>query len=274
MLEDLLKYLGYDPTKIKTIDDFKTSFDGEFIRKSAAKDDKEIMSAITGKRIGALATKVREIAKKNGMDLAKSDVEKKDVEDIIDHVFTEMGKTNLETVTKLKADLTKTTDEKVKDLEGRLAKKESDYTQLNDLHQKTVGDFNSMKENSAKQLKDFKLGQIKDKELGGVKFKQGITTVEKLGFETAIANKYKLDLSEDEKAIVPMNMEGKKIASTKETGKFKTFAEVLEEEAKELGLLSQLPGEKKTIPPGGKTEPAGGNEQGKTQHLINPRATV
>jgi len=273
MLEELLKYLGLDPTTIKTTDDFKKVFDPEFVRKSAAKEDKDIIAAITGKRIGALATKVREIAKKNAVDLTKGDIEKKDVEEVIQFVFEEMGKTNLETVTTLKADLAKSGDEKVIALQKELDKTKSDYTQLNDLHTKTTSDFNTFKDGSTKQMKEFKLTRLKDEEMGKVKFRQDVKPVEKEGFNSIMAKNYSIDLSEDEKQIIPLGSDGKKIASTKVTGAFKTYAEVLEEEAQKLGLLSQVPGTAKVIPGAVVTTPVL-DQQVNDKLPINSRAVV
>lgn len=272
MLEELLKYLGYDVATIKTIDDFKKAFDPEFIRKSVAKEDKDIIAAVVGKRIGSLASKVKTIATKNGIDITKGEVEKKDVEDVIEFVFEGMAKTNLETVNTLKAEAAKTNDDKVKELQGLLDKTKSDYVQLDDLHKKTTTEFNQFKDQSTGQLKGFKTKKLLEDKYSKVKFKQDASELELEGFQVRIDKGYKFELNETETDLVPLGADGKKIPSTKVTGAFKTVEEILEEEAAKAKLLSQLPGEKKPIPPTIKT-PGSLEEQPKTLPL-NSRTAV
>jgi len=94
----------------------------------------------------------------------------------------------------------------------------------------TKTEFDTFKQQKENEFKNIRLSTIKGEAMKKIKFKSGISEIEKRGFESLIADRYKIDLDDKGEAFIS-DKEGNRIKSAKVTGTFKNIDDVLAEEA-------------------------------------------
>ena len=212
----------------KTVDDFKTYFQTTFIAKSMALEDSEIKNALIGKALGSVTTKA-----KTAFGFENKDIEGKKIEDVI-AMGVEKFQAEISDLKKLQSE---GGDKAVTALQAKLSKAEKDALDYKTLADTNASLYDDEKKNSAGKIKQFMLGNILSSAKAKITFKDGISEIEKVGFETLLQKNYKIDLSETGEAEI-FNTKGEKIKN--ETGnKFLNLDEVLMIEAKKNNLLKQ-----------------------------------
>lgn len=271
--KDILDYLGVDPSKVNSIDDFKTLHDTDFIKKSNIGADRELHGKIVGARVGTIQTALTKALKSYGVELKAEDLEGKKVEDIIELGLKGYADLSIKAQDELKAQIGSKPSEQLTALQTKYESLERKYNETEGLRKDLQTTLESTKTDYEGKLKGVKLDTLRNQSMGKVKFKQGMTDLEREGFNAIITKKYKTDLDGDN--IFVTDDKGERIKSTKKAGEFKTFDEVLEEEAAGAKLLA-IANNKPNVTPPARTFTAApqttGTEQNFNQRQVAPAA--
>lgn len=236
--KDILSYLGLKED-IKDMDAFKDAYNKEYVKRSIAEKDDDIVNKVTGKFAGSTLTAIKRMAKKMNITVEKDVFENKKVEEVIDflgeHLENEVGNIKNEYETKLKA----TETDAVKEWKEKHEKLESKYRDTDSLV-KTMKDQLAQKDNEFKsKIKEFKLGDVKKSAFGNIKFANTVDDLKKRGFETLIDEKYELDLDDTENVFVKDKKTGQRIPNPAKNGEFLSYSDVLYQEAEKNNLIAK-----------------------------------
>lgn len=237
-LKSVLEYLGVDAS-IKTMDEFKTSFEKDHVKISAIKDMREsnpelkkVFDSVTAPILGKAENKLKGILKEAGLTFEQGELKDKGFEDIA-NIGLEKIKAK---VAELEGKLGQTNDAAVKEWQDKYSKIEKTYHDTKGLLEKTANEYDSFKANSANELKNFKL-EIVDKEaISKLKLKGDVKPIELIGFKTLLKESYIKDFDEAGNVVIK-DKEGKLIPSKAKSGAFKTLDEVYIEEATKAGII-------------------------------------
>lgn len=90
--KDIISYLGFKEDQFKTIDEFKDAYNKEYVKRSIAEKDDDIVSKVTGRFTGGVITSIKRVAKKLNIEIDKDVFENKKVEEVIDFLGENTGK--------------------------------------------------------------------------------------------------------------------------------------------------------------------------------------
>jgi len=227
-----LEYLGFKPEELKTIDDFKAKFDSTFIKQENITEDSEPVKKYLGKVYGTLENEIKKTAKAFDVDLDFDDenIKGKKVTDKLKLVFENYKSKNESVIKDLETKATQGNDEKLKEWQTKYEKTSQKSKDLENLLNTTKQEFEMFQGKAQSEIKNVKLNVLTKDSFSKLKLKSDISEFEKKGFVSSVQEKYALDLDENDNLIVK-NSKGERIPSAKQTGTFKTFDEILEEEA-------------------------------------------
>ena len=210
----------------KTVDDFKAFFQSNFVNKAMAVEDEEIRSKVTGRVLGGIST----FMKTEG-GFQKADIKDKTPEDIF-----KMYKANMEAkVADLTAASGQNSDEAIKTWEAKYKKVEQERDDYKGMADTNFKGWEEEKANASQKIKSFKLNNIVSGVKSKVPFKDGISEIEKAGFDFYINSNYKIDLNDNDEPEV-YNTKGERVKT--ETGnKFVGLEDLILGEAKKNNLL-------------------------------------
>lgn len=234
--KDILSYLGLKED-IKDLDAFKDAYNKEYIKRSLAEKDEDIISKINGKFAGSTLTAIKRMAKASNITLEKDLLENKTVQEIIDFIGDNVGKTIDSVKTEYETKLKATETDAVKEWKEKHEKLESKYRDTDSLV-KTMKEQLAQKDNEFKsKIKEFKLGDVKKSAFGSIKFANTVDDLKKRGFETLINEKYELDLDDTENVFVKDKKTGQRIPNPSKNGEFLSYSDVLSQEAEKNNLV-------------------------------------
>lgn len=233
--KEALEYLGYKAEDFKTLDEFKTKFDSTFIKQSNITEDSEPVKKILGKTFGTLENEIKKVAKGFELDIDFEEVKDKKVTEKLKYTFEKYNEKKGEYIKDLEAKAALGNDDKVKEWEKKYEKINQKYKDVEGLLNSTKSEFEQSQQKWATEVKNVKLDVLLKDSFSKVKLKQDISEFEKIGFHASIAQKYTPEIDEVV-GLIPLDKSGKRIPSTKVTGAFKTWDEILEEEAITGGL--------------------------------------
>lgn len=218
---ELLKFIGYNPEEIESVDAFKKSFNEDFLKTSEY-----------GRRIGGLESALIKKFKAANIEFKPEEIKDKKVEEI-----TEIGlrKTFEFANTALEAEKkkNKSPDEAVTKIQQEFdtykteAQRKIEAETALRLQLKTEYDtFKSQTETEKKQsaVKNYVTAAWEK-----FKWGSGVDDLKKKGFKATIQEKYQINLDESGTPYTA-NEKGERIASTKKTGEHATLEEILETE--------------------------------------------
>lgn len=231
-VQEVLKAVGL-PEDIGTIEKIVEKHNSLFLPLADAHTDERVVEKITGKIFGGLTT-----AAKRQFGLTNEEIKDKKFEDIM-----AMG---TEKLSKKIKDLESTgSDEKVKNLTSELEKVKGQSQQYQTELEKVVKEKGDLETSFNTKLKEHKISGIVKEAKGKLSFADGVPEVARLGFDSLVASKYKIDLDEKENPIVT-DLEGKRIKNPTKSGAFLSIDEVLDQEldGAKLKKKNNLPGNK------------------------------
>lgn len=229
--KEILEYLGFDPEKVQSLEDLKPSFEKEFIKASNLSEDNPALGPVLGRIYGKQESELKKLAKEFELDLDNDDYRaNKMVTEKTKFVLSKLNEKQSSVIAELKTKASQGNDEKVKELEKKLAKIAQEKADIDNLLNTTKTEYQQFQEKSKGEIKSVKLGIRETDALSKVKFKSDISEIEKRGFMSKIKEEYVLDLGDDDSLIVK-DKTGARIPSTKKAGDFKSYDEVLEEVA-------------------------------------------
>ena len=169
-LKDVYGVLGFDPEKIKTLDDFKSSMDSTFTRTSNINEDSEPVKKIVGQVYSTLSTEIKKIAKNSDIELDYSSPELKDkkVKDRLVYFIDQLSGKHKSIVDELSMKASAGNDDKYKELENKYNRESQKAKDLQALLEKTSGDYNLLKDESSKKIKSIQIDVLKKDKFGAV----------------------------------------------------------------------------------------------------------
>ena len=212
----------------KKPEDFKNFINTTFISKTMALDDEDIKGKIVGKLIGGITTKLKAVG---GLD--KKEIEGKKIEDIIDL----LGVKHTTALDEIKKQNTGTADEAVKALNTKIEKLQRERDDFKGINETLNTKLAETQTTFDSKIKEFKLTNKLTGIHSKIPFKDGMTEIEKSGFNALLSNNYKFDLDENDNEIV-YDKAGNKIKSQSGT-KFMTVEELIIQEADKNNLIKK-----------------------------------
>ncbi len=234
------EYLGLTEDQIKDVDVFKSAVDEKFVLRANAKDDAQIIKDVTGKVTGSITTKLKANFKAAGIELSGDDIEGKKVEEIVELGFGKLNEAHTTTVTDLKGQIGNSDEEAIKAIQDKLDTEQKSHKEVKDLLDTTKNDFDTFKTEAAGREKTVKIDTFRGQAMDKLKFKEGLTDVEKAGFNSIVNQNFKIELDDAGAAFIT-DGDGNRIKSEQATGEFKSIDEVFESEATKAKLLASNP---------------------------------
>ncbi len=230
-MEDIIKAFGYDPEKIKTVEDLTNAVNTDFVRRDNVHNDADITGRIVGKQLGQIEKAFMSEIKEFGVDLTDEDL--KDAKYTFDKIKVGLNKIknhHISTTGELKelankkgADAAKEWQEKYSKADERANQYEGKVKELSKMVEE--------KENWARnEVKSFRINDAKSKAFGRAVFKDGLTDLEKTGFETIFNSKYEIDLDDKDQPFIYEKETKKRIDNKGVVGTFMTIDDVLKME--------------------------------------------
>jgi hypothetical protein len=177
----------------KTVDDLKGFIQSNYINRAMAPEDKDLRAKVAGRALGGISTFLKSEA---GFD--NTDVKDLKPEDIF---LKYKAKVEAE-IKELKEKQGQPADAAIKDWEAKYQKIEKDLNDYKSMAATNLEGWNTEKANAAKQIKSFKLGNIIEGAKSKITFKDGISQIEKEGFESYISKNYKIDLNDNDEVEI------------------------------------------------------------------------
>lgn len=229
--EDLIKALGYDPEKIKTVDDFKTTVSTDFIRRDNVHDDPEITNKIVGKNLQQIEKAVVSHIKDLGVELTEDDF--KEAKNTYDKIKVGMAKVKAFhelSTSELKQLAEKKGGDAAKEWQEKYGKAEQKLKDLETMNQTLAKQFEEAQNNGKNELKNYKITDAKNKAMSKAVFKDGLTDLERTGFQTIFDNKYMIDLDEKGDAFIFEKATNKRVPNPAVVNTFMNIEDVLKME--------------------------------------------
>lgn len=236
-LKDLAEYLGYNEEALKgfeNVDAFKAHADKEFIRRANATKDPELKKQMFGEVFGIQETKVKQAAKKFGIEFKPEEIKDKSPIDIAEIALEKFASVSNAAMEDLKGKVGKP-DKMVQEWEEKYNKLKSSFEDTKNLLDTTKNEFTSYQEKTANEIKNAKLNFQKEQLLGGIQWKPGIKDIEKQGFLSIIEKTAKFDFDENNQFVVK-DAEGRFIPNKAKHGEFMKPDEWL----KDLAVKSEV----------------------------------
>lgn len=237
---DLLSYLGYKPENFKSVDEFKSKFDEEFIRKSAATNDKEFIDKTFGKIIGGAETAAKKAVKELGLDIAGEELKDKKVDEVFKYLITKVAATKDEKIKELEDIAKAGSTEAVKVWEDKYGKLQAKFNDVQKLHTSTITEFADFQKKVDDEKKNWTIDSVKEKAWAGFKWANTADDLKKEGFKSLFDKNYKILLDETNTPYIA-DKSGNRIKSDKKQGEFKSYEEVLELEGIKNGVSAVAP---------------------------------
>jgi hypothetical protein len=173
-----------------------------------------------------------------GIDFESDEWKNAATKDRVKMTFDKIALKHKTVVDDLTVKATQGNDQKVKDLEETLKKTNEKFGDLETRHKIVVEDFTTFKTTTETVAKNATLNSILKEEKEKVKLMPGLAKVQLLGYDQSLKEKFIFELDDTGKTIIPKSKEtGKPVPSKKVTGENKSIAEILEDEAIELGIF-------------------------------------
>lgn len=204
-LKDLADYLGYNDETLKgfeNADALKADVDKQFIRRATANKDVELRKAMFGEMLGSQETAVKASAKKFGIEFKPEEIAGKSPVQISELALEKFAGLSKSAQEELKKQIGAEPDEKYRSLEEKFNKQSKKVQDYESMLEATKNEFNSFKENTAKELKNSKLNFQKEQLLGGIAWKPGIKDIEKQGFLAIVDKSVNFDFDETGKFVI------------------------------------------------------------------------
>jgi hypothetical protein len=226
---EILEFVGFDPEKHESIEDFKKEFSEKFITVEDAVNNEAVKKAITGRYFGSINTSQKRLIKDLGIEL--EDLEGKKIEDINDAI-AEAAKAKLE---ELKASSNATETEQLTKLQEDLEKAQRVAKEEKIAKESVVMQFEEFKAQTESTSKQAKLSNAYEEARKVVKFKQDLTDVESIGFNHKLKESFVFDFDADGVFTVT-DKNGNRIKNENKAGEFLSPSEVMQKLAAETGL--------------------------------------
>lgn len=251
-LQSALNYLdvSIDPETEDFTGEFKQQFLQKFITIDSAKTNDEIANAVFGKKANEYERNIKKRFKSMGVEFEPGvfkDDEGNDLkgDNLLDKMFSIVEQSNTAKIDELKNKAVTTSDKRVEALETTNTELKNQLDQLKDSNLKLNEQVQTVQLDADNKIKSFKinsqLGSIKS----NIKWIDGMTDIQKKGFETLLNESYSFDLEINEgkeTLIVKDKATGKLIENPDKAGQFLGANEIMNGIADQNGLIKKNEG--------------------------------
>lgn len=235
-LKDVLDYLGFEADNIE---DFKQKFDPEFIRKKNALDNEDIKKTVTGRYFGSQTTNLKKIARERGVELTGEEIEGLQVEEIAGLIVDKMKGNYEDKIKELNESITEP-NEALNTLQEKYEKLVNQTKEYKTANKDLLSQVEKIKADKESEIKNYKLNTYKSSVLSQIKYKQGMSDIEKKGWNSTVNENLVFDYDEEGKEIVT-DKDGNRIPNPKVSGTFLSPSEAVEDLAIKSGVVSTNP---------------------------------
>lgn len=237
--KEFLNYIGI-PEDVESLDEAKEKFNSAFIKKDmqAIKDEKELYGKVVGAYNESNKTLFKRTAKELGIDLSGEDLDKMHIGQIIETVVPKTFKGFIDQINTLKESSGKGVNEKIQAVQAEFEKFKNDHKEKIEGYDKIKGEFDNFRTAKDKELNDYKVSQKKNEKYGSFKWGAGATPLKKTGFINHVESKY-VPVLDESGELIPVDKQGNKIPNPAKAGAYKTWEDVLVDEAVELNKAGE-----------------------------------
>lgn len=229
--EEILAEIGIEADDL---DGFKSKFKEKYVSSQVYNDELKKAKDAHGESWGKSKTKAKQTFKALGVEFEDGELKDKELPDILELGYTKLDakiKDMTDKINGANPDLEKIEGKYKADLEAKAKKIE----ELTNFWETSKAEKEEVEKNLTGKLNDFKVGYSLKEAYGKVAFKDGMTELERKGFNAHIDEKYIFKLEEDE--LAPFDRKtGERVKDTKG---YVPVTDVLNMEAKEVGLAKQ-----------------------------------
>lgn len=276
-IADITNFLGVKIGEDATLEDFKKAFGGEFVRRSAVKNDDKLVNEIVGARMGSLDVLIRREAKQAGIEIS-DDMEGKKLEDLIPFAVKGVAEQSAAKIKDLETQLK--SQDFASEREQILAEKqklEDKMESLQKTNKKVKEEFDNYKQEVVNTENRRVLDGAYEEAFANQQLKPGITPIEQKGFNSVFKTKYKIDFDENKQPAI-YDLEGKPIANPDQADSFLSIEDVIKKELIENQLHQKNPHQPQPaqpVPPAAQVAQGGGNGTGnQDQPKVHPAAAA
>lgn len=232
-LKDITEFTGVELGEDATIDDFKSAFNEKYVPADQhSKKVKEITSRA--------AHHITKAARDAGFELDKEEVEKVDLFELPNVIMSKASST----INELKENKSATEEEVSKKYQKELETWKSKYNDTKGLLEETSKGFEAFKSEVTTKERNRTIGGYKNKVMGSLNWSDNANDFVKKGFEATLNEKYKFDLSDENKPVV-RDADGNLIQSKEKAGQPATYEEVIKNEFTALKDFQKVADSKK-----------------------------
>ena len=271
--KDVLEYLGIEA---EDLDSFKEKFNSQYFTEEQVFKDPQKLGKFTSKTLSGVEHNAFKIAEGFGVQLNKDELKGKKTEEIFNAILETKETQHQNMIKELQEKATKGADEKYQTLQSDYEKMVGKVKDFEDMNKSLAQKVEATEKEWSSRVRDFKKSYLEKDLFGSIKYDPNIDPYKKKGFEAEVREKYKFDFDENDQPYVT-DAEGKRIENPAKHGTFKTPQEVLDEVAKEAGVVAVAPQGGRPVGRVVQEAPKPSNgvpEQRPTGRRLNPRAMV
>jgi len=225
-LAEIKQFLAL-PDEIDSLDKFKEHFNSSYISKDKAHLDDEVKRKATGDVIRRISSKVAN--ELGDFGIKTTDFEGKPFEEVIS-VAAQNAKQKIQELTESQGK----PDKRYQDLETQFSTLKQERDQYKTKLDETVGTFESFKAQKENEVKTWKVGIKLQDVRSKVPFVDGLTDIQRKGFESVLGE-YQFDLDDKDELIVK-DKNGNFVPSKQKAGAFADAYELMDTLAEANGL--------------------------------------
>jgi hypothetical protein len=249
-------------------DAFAEAFNKKFLTEEQIFKDETTKSRIFGRAFGSATTAVKQLFEASGVELTGDDL-KQPLEAVV-----KLGVHKLDEKFKVeKQDLERTAgltaDEKIKEINEALQKKESKIKDFEKLLKDKATEFEQLQNSKNQELKSFKLKSVYKDVANAINFLPEKDEYARKGFLTSLQEKYVIDLDENDEPFIVEKSSGSRIKAEGTHSTFMTPVDVYKMVAIKEGMAAV--NKKSGLPPA-TPKPPSGKPQGKQEAPPSPLA--
>jgi len=254
-LKTIFEFQGV-PDTITTEEDYKKWYDDTYIKKDALLSEirkssvktgfiKDVIDTSTGKRMGALAGKIKTNLNKFGIELPEDVIAKSPLEEVIDTAFETYANAHTGTINELTEKVKLNSGEQAKEWQEKYSKLESKFNDTKKSLTELSSEYTGFKTKAAEDLKGVKIQTLREQAMGKIPRRNDIDQKQYnlmlTGFDNTIDQKFKIDLDENNQGYIADKKTGERFRDPNKASDFLSIEDVLKREALESGISPKNP---------------------------------
>lgn len=235
-LKDLLNFLNIEDVTDETdFDEFKKKFNERFALASSIEEEKGKL----GERMGIAEKEIKKLFKSQGVEFEEGETKDKSLEEIVKIGSEKLTESHQSKIKELKDAAGKTDDKKLKELEAKLEKQQSQWDQDREQLDKVKSELDEKQQNWEQEKTTWKINEQVKSAKSKIPVIDKISEIQKRGFDSLISDKAKFELDE-EGSVWPVDPKtGKKFENPDKTGEYLNLESFLKNQAIEAGIYKQ-----------------------------------